>query len=147
MTALATAFFCGMTVYFVRRADSWCWIALVSVLAVWLVATLFYAPLWVEVTDTALIMRRSLKSTSLPIADIASVKLCPPTMAERRISGSGGFMGYWGWFSERDLGRYFAYYGKASDCFLVTLRNGRRYMLGCENPAAVVDMLNKKIAA
>ncbi|WP_300877569.1 PH domain-containing protein [uncultured Duncaniella sp.] len=68
-------------------------------------------------------------------------------MAEKRICGSGGFMGYWGWFSERDLGKYFAYYGKASDCFLVTMKDGRKYMLGCQNPAEMVDAINARLTA
>ncbi len=56
-------------------------------------------------------------------------------------------MGYWGWFSERDLGKYFAYYGKASDCFLVTMKDGRKYMLGCQNPAEMVDAINARLTA
>lgn len=79
------------------------------------------------------------------MADIADVKLCPPTMAARRIVGSGGWFGYYGWFSERDLGRYFAYYGKASDCFLVTLRDGRKYMLGCDDAPAMVEAIKDKM--
>ncbi len=42
------------------------------------------------------------------------VKLCAPTMGKKRICGSGGWFGWYGWFSEKDFGKYFAYYGKAS---------------------------------
>ncbi len=66
-------------------------------------------------------------------------------MGTRRIAGSGGFMGYWGWFREGDIGKYFAYYGKASDCFLVTLRNGRRYMLGCNDAPEMVAAIQKEL--
>lgn len=54
-------------------------------------------------------------------------------------------MGYWGKFREADLGTYFAYYGRASDCFLVTLNDGRRYMLGCADAPAMVSELLKEI--
>lgn len=68
--------------------------------------------------------------------DIAEVKLCQPTMGAIRICGSGGFFGWYGWFREGDIGKYFAYYGKSSDCFLVTLKDGRKYMLGCTDAPA-----------
>lgn len=66
-------------------------------------------------------------------------------MGALRICGSGGFFGYWGWFKERDLGKYFAYYGKSSDCFLVTLKSGNKYMLGCTEPEEMVDFINKNL--
>ena len=81
----------------------------------------------------------------IPLADIADARLCKPTMAERRLCGSGGFMGHWGRMYERDLGRYFAYYGKASDCFLVTLNDRRKYMLGCKDAPEMVAAIKKTI--
>ena len=68
-----------------------------------------------------------------------------PTMAKKRICGSGGWFGYYGWFSEPSIGKYFAYYGKASDCFLVTLKDGKKYVLGCESPDEMVEVINKLI--
>ena len=100
----------------------------------------------ISVDDKYLSVNRSLWPKRIPLNEIASIALCSPTMAERRICGSGGWFGYWGWFGERDLGKYFAYYGKASDCFLVTLKNGRKYMLGCKDPQSIVDFTGKKIS-
>ena len=79
------------------------------------------------------------------MADVKSVRLCSPTMGAIRIFGSGGFLGYWGWFKERDLGKYFAYYGRSSDCFLVELKDGRKYMLGCKNAPKMVDYIQSLI--
>ena len=84
---------------------------------------LFYMPMSISADDTNLNINRSLRIKSIPLKEIKRVKLCPPTMAEKRICGSGGWFGYWGWFSEPSIGKYFAYYGKASDCFLVELKN------------------------
>ncbi len=61
--------------------------------------------------------------------------------------GSGGFLGYWGWFAEKGLGRYFAYYGRKSDCFLVTLKDGRKYVLGCREASDLVGALGARLAA
>lgn len=108
-------------------------------------AALFYAPLSISVDNEELNVNRCWKVKSIPLSDIESVQLCPPTMAERRLCGSGGWFGYWGWFREPSIGKYFAYYGKASDCFLVRLKNGGQYILGCENPKDMVAYLSSKI--
>lgn len=107
---------------------------------------LIYMPLSISVNSNELSINRSLKVKTIPLSDIRTVELCPPTLAERRICGSGGFFGYWGWFKEKDLGKYFAYYGKSSDCFLVRLKDGRQYMLGCENPQTIVSYLNENLS-
>lgn len=108
-------------------------------------AALFYAPMSISVDDKSLNINRFLRIKTIPCTAIKSVELCPPTMAERRICGSGGWFGYWGWFKEPSIGKYFAYYGKASDCFLVKLRDGRQYLLGCENPTPIVEFIKSKI--
>lgn len=101
-------------------------------------AGLFYMPMSLTLNDGILSVNRSLWIKKIPLSQIDSVKMCPPTMGARRIIGSGGFMGYWGWFREGDIGKYFAYYNKASDCFLLTLKNGRKYMLGCKDAPEMV---------
>lgn len=110
-------------------------------------AGLYYSPMSVRVTDTAIEVVRSLKIKKILLTDVKEVRLLSPTMGAIRICGSGGFMGYWGWFRERALGKYFAYYGKASDCFFVVLKNGRRYMLGCKDAPEMVDAIRKKMSA
>ncbi|MCM1030636.1 MAG: PH domain-containing protein [Oscillibacter sp.] len=108
-------------------------------------AGLYYSPMSVRVTDKDLEVIRSLKIKAIPLSDIRDVCLLSPTMGAVRICGSGGFMGYWGWFRERDLGKYFAYYGKASDCFLVVLKNGRKYMLGCKDAPEMVEAIRERM--
>lgn len=110
-----------------------------------LISGLLYMPVSIAVDDRYLTIRRPLARKRLPLTDIQSVVLCPPTIAERRILGSGGFMGYWGWFYEASIGRYFAYYGKASDCFLVALKDGRRYLLGCKDPKDIIRYIAARI--
>lgn len=110
-------------------------------------ASLFCAPTRIGLGDDALVVYTPLRRVRLPFESIESVRICPPTMAARRIWGSGGFLGYWGLFSERDLGRYTAFHGRASDCFLVTLRDGRKYMLGCEDYPAMVSSIKEALSA
>ncbi|MDE5838377.1 MAG: PH domain-containing protein [Paramuribaculum sp.] len=105
----------------------------------------FYAPVKIKATDTQLEICRSLSSKSIHYKDIAKIFLNQPTLAEKRLFASGGFFGYWGWFSESTVGKYFAYYGKASDCFIVVLKSGKAYRLGCENAPEMVQYITERI--
>lgn len=109
------------------------------------VTALIYAPLSISVDDSKLNVNRIIFTKSIPFTDIKSVALCTPTMSERRIFGSGGWLGYWGKCYEPSIGNYFAYYGKASECFLVKLKDGKQYLLGCENPSTIVESVKRKI--
>ena len=118
---------------------------LTLLLLVWSAVGLFYMPMSISADKSAIYINRSLKIKAIPMADISSVRLCPPTMCAIRIFGSGGFLGYWGWFRERDLGKYFAYYGRSSDCFLVELKDGRKYLLGCKNAPQMVEYIKSQL--
>lgn len=118
---------------------------LLTIMVILSVLVLFYAPISISINTESLNINRPIRIKSIPLSDIESVTLNSPTMGERRICGSGGFFGYWGWFSQRDLGRYFAYYGKASDCFFVTLKDGRKYMLGCKDAPEMVAAIRSRL--
>lgn len=128
-----------------RNGQTWLAYILFGVLAILCSFTTFYMPTSISADKMDLYIRRLLWGKKIPYTDIRSIHLCQPTMGERRICGSGGWFGYWGWFRDRDLGKYFAYYGKASDCFLITLKNGKKYMLGCKNPQSMVDYISDKV--
>lgn len=132
-----------VSAYYCR--DNWGLYLIGTLIIVLMILTLFYMPMSITCSTDELLIQRSMRIKTIPLSDIQSVKLCPPTMAEHRLCGSGGWFGYWGWFSEPSIGKYFAYYGKSSDCFLVTLKNGKQYMLGCENPSDMVDYINSQI--
>lgn len=146
VTSLTTAFICGIFVCCIKIADNdiavWLWGAAVTVL---FISALCYMPLSISLNNENLNINRLLKIKSIPLAEIADVRLCPPTMGAIRICGSGGWFGWYGWFREKDVGKYFAYYGKASDCFLVTLKNGKKYMLGCKDAPEMVNAIKEKI--
>lgn len=106
---------------------------------------LLYAPVYIEADPDYITIGSILQKRRLPMRDVESVELFQPTMGAIRIFGSGGYMGYWGLFRERDIGKYTAYYGKASDCFLVRMKNGGKYVLGCENPRPMVNYISSLI--
>lgn len=119
---------------------------LLAVLLIFVVSALYYGAFYIKADTTSIIMGSALRRKRIPMRDVVSVESFQPTMGAKRIFASGGFMGYWGIFSEGDIGRYYAFYGKASDCFLVRMKNGDKYVLGCDNPDKMVDYINLHIA-
>lgn len=85
------------------------------------------------------------KSRKISVRDIECVELFQPTMGAIRIFASGGFMGYWGVFRESDIGRYYVFFlARLSDCFLVKMKIGDKYVLGCDNPQKIVDYIESQ---
>lgn len=146
-TILCLILFVGIAawLYASPAHNTWVLFGYLLTVCIVLIVALFYSPMSIEVGDEGIVILRSFWFKKIPYSHIESIELMQPTMGEKRICGSGGFLGYWGWFSERDLGKYFAYYGKASDCFFVRLKSGKQYMLGCRNPKAVVDVVREKL--
>lgn len=144
-TSIALLFLVAMFFYFMGRRDIWCYVPLYIVITGWCVAALFYAPIAVEAGEKGVDVYRPLRVKHIPYSEIKDVKMCPPTMAEKLLFGSSGGCGYWGWHSEKDLGRYFAYYGKASEAFLVTLKDGRKYMLGCVDAPEMAEAVKARL--
>ncbi len=140
-----TAVLCvGMFFGCVLTVNEWpAFITMLVLYLVLLVITLFFGALYIKADPQDIVMGSILRKRKIPMTEVESVSLFQPTMGAIRIWASGGFVGYWGLFKERDIGKYYAFYGKASDCFLVTLKNGKKYVLGCKNPAAMVDYINK----
>lgn len=138
-----TAFFAALAAaLFVEDMAPAAWLML-GMLAVMVGSALFFSPLSVSVDAETITLCMAVRKRRFALADVAGARICPPTMGALRIFASGGFGGYWGMFSERDLGRYFAYFGKSSDCFLLTMRNGRKYMLGCADAPQMVGYIRE----
>lgn len=146
MSAILTAFICGVFVYImsIPENNTAVWI-FGTVFALMFLSTLFFMPLSISLDNESLYINRPLRIKSIPLSEISEVRLCSPTMGAIRICGSGGWFGWYGWFKENDLGKYFAYFGKASDCFLVTLKSGKKYMLGCKDAPEMVKAISERI--
>ena len=114
-------------------------LVLAGIFSVCLLFGLFYMPMSISADKYAIYIHRSLRIKAIPMSEVKSVKIFPASLKPMRLCGSGGFMGYWGWFREPGVGRYFAYYGDPGDCFLVELSSGRKYVLGCRNTGMMVE--------
>ncbi len=129
VVTILLAFGCWYT-----RDNTPTWVTLLVVDAGLLVSALLYGPWYIAVDDDSLILGSVLRKRRIPLTDIESVKPLAPTMGAIRVFGSGGYWGYWGIFSEGDIGRFSAFYGRASDCLLVRLHSGEKFLIACPNP-------------
>ena len=120
------------------------WIVL-SILLVFLIFGLLYGPTQIVANPEYVIVKSYLRKHKILVRNIESVELFQPTMGAIRLCASGGYFGYWGLFREGDIGRYAGYYGKSSDCFLIKMKNGDKYVLGCKNPEEMVEYIQSQI--
>lgn len=108
--------------------------------------SLFYFPTSIETTNSSLIIRRFLKSKIIPYSFISSADTCIPSAGGLRLCGSGGFLGYWGYFNDIIIGTYFGYYGNRNQCILIKLNNGKQYVVSCEEPIQMISSINDHLS-
>ncbi len=120
-------------------------ILLLVILAGSIAAGLFYFPTYIEADETSLVIHRVLRSKVIPYDEISSVDRCIPSAAGIRLCGSGGFMGYWGYFNDIIIGSYFGYYGNRDQCILVRLKDGRQYVISCLDPDKMIEFITKRL--
>ncbi len=109
-------------------------------------SVLWYCPLSIEARADALVIHRPLRNKVIPWKGISSAERCLPSAAGIRVCGSGGYFGYWGYFSDIIIGSYFGYYGNRNQCILVKLKNGRQYVISCQDPDGMADAIETRIS-
>lgn len=106
------------------------------------VAAAFFSPTRIIVTDTNLIIKFSLRSKVIPLAEIESAAPYQRTMNFVRTFGSGGYYGWWGRFRNQELGKFFVYATNLRRLILITTRSGRKYILSCTDPTPLLAKIN-----
>lgn len=123
-----------------------CFLSLLAIYVILFATALFFGAAYIKADCNNIILGSLLRGKKIPMGEVESVKLFQPTMGAIRVCASRGYMGYWGIFKEGDIGKYYGFYGKASDCFLVCLKNGEKYVLGCNQPKKMVDYIKSQIS-
>jgi len=108
-------------------------------------AALWFAPMSVTADDKEVCIHSSFKVRSIPMADIVKAERYCPQPGTLRTCASGGFMGYWGTFRDGVAGHYTGFWGRDDDCFMLTLADGRKYLLGCKDPDAMLAFINSRL--
>lgn len=142
MTVVVCLIFVGLS--FVAE-DAHIPVILFASIGIVFIGALYYSPVAVTVDRRKVTIRRLLTPKHIAVQDIARVSLFQSTM-DVRISGSGGFFGYYGWFRNREIGKYFAYIGKWKDTFLIELKSGRKYVVSCNQPEVIVKCIMDRLS-
>lgn len=145
---LLTAILSGVMVVgcIVRVKDEPAFFTLLAITLVLFVCMLFLGVAYIKADSNNIVLGSILRGKKIQMCDIESVELFTPSTGTIRVCASGGFMGYWGIFRDDTIGKYYGFYGKASDCFLIRLKNGSKYVLGCNHPDKMVDYIKSQIS-
>lgn len=110
------------------------------------IAGLYYCPVSIEANELGISLHCLLSSPKTFLYDtIQSVDTCYPSFGGLRLCASGGYFGFWGYFRDFMIGTYIGYYGSRNNCILVKLMEGKQYVLGCDNAAAMVDYIQSQM--
>lgn len=119
-----------------------------GLLAIIIIASLFFvfmlsAPLSITLNDSQIVLKKVLGKITINYSQISSVRSYIPESGDIRVFGSGGFGGYVGVFSNREIGRYFSYVGDTKQAFLIRTKSGKNYVFSCENVEFVIETIKK----
>lgn len=109
-------------------------------------SSLYFAPMSISADKNAICIHSAFRIRSIPMSEVVKVERYRPLPGTIRTCASGGFMGYWGTFRDSVTKNYTGFWGKDDDCFLVTLANGKKYLLGCKNPDQMVSYIQSQIS-
>lgn len=126
---------------------TWGWI-IIGILFLWWIFALCFTPLDVEADDDEVRIRRPLKTRKIKMSEIQSAE---PYQVSKK-PGKKAFrsmpvrtFGHWGHYNDDKIGDYFAYYGKPDNTVLITLKDGRKYVVGGSDAKELADYINGKI--
>jgi hypothetical protein len=122
--------------------------ALVTVV---LVATALGSPTAVKVTNAALVIeRRALGDYEIPWSEVSGAQEAPPLKLRgdvRRVAGNGGFLGFTGLFSVKDVGTVRCWATKlGTPTVLVGRKNARPVLLGVDDAPALLEAIRRRLA-
>ena len=126
---------------------TWFWI-IIAILFIWWIFALCFTPLDVYADDDEVRIHRPFKSRRIKMSEIESVE---PYQVSPKASGKAfrsmpvRTFGKWGHYHDDNIGDYFAYYGKPDNTVLITLKNGKKYVVGGSDAKEMSDFINSKL--
>lgn len=152
LSIIITAAVAGLMVFlaFASFQDKQSFYVLVSLILILIISGLFFAPVAIAADGKEVMIKAPLNKLSIPMEDIASVEYFQPMMSpvrtmRIRLFASGGFLGYWGVFYDPVIGKFNGYFGDSKSCFLLTKKNGDKYVLGCEKSEEMVKYIQNQL--
>lgn len=139
------------TGYYTANSSGWGWSwwgwILIGILFLWWIFALCFTPLDVSADDDEVRIRRPFKTRRIKMSEIASAEPYDPSKdAKGKTFRSMPVrtFGKWGHYHDNNIGDYFAYYGKPGNTVLITLKDGRKYVVGGNDAAAMAEYINSR---
>lgn len=107
---------------------------------------LYYCPKSVCVTGNQLLINRFFSPKKILLNDIASVELYSGSTRFLKVCGSGGMFGFYGWYKNQELGRFFIYATNLKELICITLMSGKKYMISCEDAQSMYKEINLRLS-
>lgn len=104
-----------------------------------------YAPMRITFSENSLVLHRGIGKKQFHYSDIESIEVFNNKHIALRICGIGGVFGFVGRYYTEGIGHYFSYVGDYSQAFYFQLKNGKKYLLSCEDRDFVVSWIKKHI--
>lgn len=106
------------------------------------IAGLYYCPISIEANEFGITFHCLLHSPKTFLYNtIQNVDICYPSFGGLRLCASVGYFGFWSYFRDFIIDPYIGYYGSRNNCILVKLKSGKQYVLGCDNPVAMLEYI------
>ncbi len=110
------------------------------------IAPLLLTPRAIEIRDDNIIIHRLFSRKTIPIQSIVVVgrRNRNDFGVDMRLAGGAGLMGYFGLFTNRQIGKYWAIANNSNELFWV-ISNDKIRLLSCNNSQECVRILNEMI--
>lgn len=127
----------------VGQFSTWMATILTILFSVCIIICWINAPKEIIIDNDSIILKTFGRNIKLNISDIEEI--APYSKSnEIRLFGSGGFLGYTGCFSNKQIGKYNSYVGAYKNAFYIKMKNGNQYVMSCENIADLMLEVNSK---
>ncbi len=135
----------SLVVSFVQHREFTSLIA-IGLLIVIYVVTYFFRPVNYQIKNNSIVVHRYASDVVFSHTEIKKIEIIPPQKLRGsiRIFGVGGLYGYFGQFSNRDLG-YMTWYATQRDneAVLIELNNQKKIIITPDKPEQFVDELSQ----
>lgn len=121
-------------------------IGLVAIIFATIVISYVYAPMSVELSDRSLILYRGFGKRIFKFSEIKDIDIYICNEAVVRICGIGGLFGYTGRYYTKRMGNFFSYVGDYSQTFFIERKDGKKYLLSCDDYDYIVSVVKKSVS-
>ena len=99
----------------------------------------------VIITDTDIIIQKMYGNIIIPINEIQEVSPKKHIASDIRTCGISGLFGHIGWFSNKQIGRYFALVKDGDSMLTIKTKNNKCYVISCQDHLQAMDLLKRSV--